>query len=228
VTARVAGRLAWSLWSVTVALFAAALVLTAVNQGAAVRAGDELALGLAFLCFATVGALVASRRPGNAVGWICGAIGLTSVLSVAPIEYARYAQAHPGSLPAAAAVGWPAMWAWYPTLGLMTTFLLLLFPTGRLPSRRWLPVAWLAGATIAGTCLATAVKPAPPDVGLPTNPLGVEQMARPAELVELTGFVLLALGAIASVASVVVPSAAPEGRSASSSSGSPTALVPWS
>jgi len=57
-------------------------------------------------------------------------------LAVAPIEYGHYALAHPGSLPAVATVGWPAMWAWYPALGLMAIVLLLLFPTGQLPSRR--------------------------------------------------------------------------------------------
>ena len=104
------------------------------------------------------------------MGWICCVIGLSVSLAVAPIEYGHYALAHPGSLPAAATLAWPAMWAYYPALGLMAIFLLLLFPTGQLPSRRWRPVAWAAGATITGMTLVAAVAPVPPDDGLPTIP----------------------------------------------------------
>jgi hypothetical protein len=204
VKAQTAARLAWSVWAATLALLAGALTLAAANQGSLPRLTDELGLALAFLCFATVGALIASRRRGNAVGWICCVIGLTASLSVAPVEYAKYALAHPGSLPAASTLLWPAMWAWYPTLGLMTTFLLLLFPTGHLPSRRWRPVAWAAGTTIVGTCLAAAVAPGPPDTGLPSSPLGIQQMAPAWELIEPIGLLLLGPLTLASAASLVV------------------------
>jgi hypothetical protein len=201
---RTAGRLAWSVWATTVALIVAALVLAVANQGARSRLADDLGLAFAFLCFATVGAFIASRRHGNAVGWICCTIGLTASLAVAPIEYGHYALAHPGALPAAVTLEWPAMWAWYPTLGLMATFLLLLFPTGHLPSRRWRPVAWTAGATITGMTLMAAVAPVPPDDGLPTNPLGIRQLARAWELTDSIGALLLGALAIASAASLVV------------------------
>jgi len=204
VKAQTAARLAWSVWAATLALLAGTLTLAAANQGSLPRLTDELGLALAFLCFATVGALIASRRRGNAVGWICCVIGLTASLSVAPVEYAKYALAHPGSLPAASTLLWPAMWAWYPTLGLMTTFLLLLFPTGHLPSRRWRPVAWAAGTTIVGTCLAAAVAPGPPDTGLPSSPLGIQQMAPAWELIEPIGLLLLGPLTLASAASLVV------------------------
>src|SRR4029453_16585570 len=94
-----AARLAWSVWAATVALLAVALALGAANGS--VRVGHA-ALGVAFLCFPTGGALIVSRRPGNAVGWICCAIGPGVALAVAPLEYATYAVAHPGSLPAPA------------------------------------------------------------------------------------------------------------------------------
>jgi hypothetical protein len=203
-TQQTAARLAWSVWAATVALLAGALVLAAANQGTRPRLGDDLGLAFAFLCFATVGAFIASRRHTNAVGWICCAIGLTISLAVAPIEYGHYALAQPGSLPAAATVGWPAMWAYYPALGLMATFLLLLFPTGQLPSRRWRPVAWAAGATITGMTLMAAVAPVPPDDGLPTNPLGIQQVARAWELTLSIGALLLGALAVASAASLIV------------------------
>jgi hypothetical protein len=199
-----AARLAWSVWATTLALLAGALVLAAANQGARPRLADDLGLAFAFLCFATVGAFIASRRHANAVGWICCAIGLTVALAVAPIEYGHYALAHPGSLPAAATVAWPAMWAFYPALGLMATFLLLLFPTGQLPSRRWRLVAWAAGATIIGMTLVAAIAPVPPDDGLPTNPLGIQQLARVWELTDSIGALLFGALAVASAASLVV------------------------
>jgi hypothetical protein len=105
-----AARLAWSIWAATLGLIVAALALAPANpEGLPV---GHVGLSVAFLSFATVGALVASRRPGNAVGWICCAIGLCVALAVAPLEYAIYAVTHPDSLPAPAWVGWPAMWAW--------------------------------------------------------------------------------------------------------------------
>jgi hypothetical protein len=197
-----AARLAWSIWVTTLVLIVAALALAAANPGGLPI--GYVGLSVAFLSSATVGALVASRRPGNAVGWICCAIGLGVALAVAPLEYVRYSVAHPSSLPAAAWIGWPALWAWFPAQGLMSTFLLLLFPTGHLPSRRWRPVAWAAGATIAGVSLVAAVAPEPLDEGLPPNPLGIQQMAAVYELAGPIAFLLLGVLGLASVASLVV------------------------
>jgi hypothetical protein len=197
-----AARLAWSIWAATLGLIVAALVLAPANpEGLPV---GHMGLSVAFLSFATVGALVASRRPGNAVGWICCAIGLCVALAVAPLEYAIYAVTHPDSLPAPAWVGWPAMWAWYPAQGLMSTFLLLVFPTGHLPSPRWWPVAWAAGATITAITLVAAVAPQPLEPGLPLNPLGIQQLAGVYELAASTAFLLLGVLGLASVASLVV------------------------
>jgi hypothetical protein len=199
---RTAARLAWSTWAATLGLIVAALALGLANPGGLPI--GHVGLSVAFLSSATVGALLAWRRPGNAVGWICCAIGLGVALAVAPLEYVRYAVTHPGSLPAPAWVGWPAMWAWYPAQGLMSTFLLLVFPTGHLPSRRWRPVAWAAGATITGVSLVAAVAPEPLDAGLPLNPLGIQQMAGVYELAGPIAFLLLGVLGLASVASLVV------------------------
>jgi len=84
-----AARLAWSVWTTTLALLAGVLVLAAANQGTRPRLADDLGLGFAFLCFATVGAFIASRRHTNAVGWICCAIGLTVPLCQPSVRQIR-------------------------------------------------------------------------------------------------------------------------------------------
>jgi len=94
--------------------------------------------------YSTVGAVVASRRPGNPVGWVLCSIGLSWGVAHFTSEYATYALlAAPGSLPDAEAAAWIYSWVWVPGLGIIV-FLPLLFPNGRLSSPRWRPFAWLS------------------------------------------------------------------------------------
>ena len=97
---------------------------------------------------ATVGALIATRRPRNPIGWILalGALSLSPVLAASPYAWVALT-AHPGSLPGgswAALVSslWPAFFAW----PLAVAFV---FPNGRLPSRRWRPYALFAAGSFA-------------------------------------------------------------------------------
>jgi hypothetical protein len=96
-----------------------------------------------------VGFVLASRRPGNVVGWIILSSGLAVGLGFFCERYGqRGLVAAPGSLPAARAAAWFLNWAWaIPLAGL--GFILLVFPTGRLRSRRWRPAAWFAAAVYA-------------------------------------------------------------------------------
>jgi hypothetical protein len=65
---------------------------------------------------------------------------------------------------------------WAPALGLLGTYLLMLFPDGRLPSRRWHPLAWLSGAVIISVSLTNALRPGRlPDLGGVPNPFGLEE-----------------------------------------------------
>jgi hypothetical protein len=114
---------------------------------------------LAFAAFMIVGLVIITHRPGNAIGWIFSAVGLLSATGWLAMEYAEYAYlTRPGSLPGAALAAWYAAWWWYPMLALIVVFTLLVFPTGRLLSARWRPVAMVAAIAAAGIILLTALQ----------------------------------------------------------------------
>jgi len=141
--------------------------------------GDSavLILLLPFLAFPVVGALIASRRPKNPIGWICLAVGIFWMLANLTSGYGTYGLlAKPGSVPFPAAVGSLGEWMWAPALGLLGIYLILLFPDGRLPSRRWRPLAWLSGAVIILVSVGSALTPGPmEDFPGIRNPFGLEE-----------------------------------------------------
>ena len=132
---------------------------------------------LPFLPFTIVGAVVASRRPTNPVGWISLAVGTLWLFNMIATYYLLYGLrvASPGSVPYPVAVGSLAEWLGPTAALLFGTFLLLLFPDGRLPSRRWRFVAWLCGLVIASSIILTMLNPGPLS-GLRNvnNPFGLE------------------------------------------------------
>ncbi len=201
--ARTAARLAWSVWAVSVVLLACAVALETASRHAPPGLNDS-SLILVFLCFATVGAVIASRRGSNAVGWLCCAIGLTAFFGAFSEEYGHYAVAHPGSLPASAAIAWPgSTWIWFATMGLVTSVLPLLFPTGRPPSPRWRPVVWAAAITLVAICLASGSTPGPLGDGMPANPFPLK-LAWADRFVDSIGLPVLGVLVLASAALVVV------------------------
>jgi hypothetical protein len=157
-----------------------------------------------------VGALVLAHRPGNAIGWIFSASALLAVTGQLAGQYAIYAYVtRPGSLPGATLAAWYGSWPWWLVLSLTLVFTPLLFPTGRLLSRRWWPVAWLAGlATLVLTALASVV----PELSLGTvpdqvvaNPIGVAVVGNPVESrVGLALTILLVVLAAAAFGSLVI------------------------
>jgi hypothetical protein len=93
--------------------------------------------------YAIVGWLIASRRPGNSIGWIFLAIALSLGGLVFATTYVRYGLVvAPGSLPFADVLSWVAGWAWAPGFTLLVTLSVLLFPNGKPPSPRWRPIIW--------------------------------------------------------------------------------------
>jgi signal transduction histidine kinase len=138
-------RVPWILFAFFVALAGTGVFLQELNE----RGGRDYYLLFAFIVFAGFGAFIASRVPRNPIGWLFMAVASLVALGFVGGEYAGYAlRTNPGSLPAPEWAAWFGEWTWIPAIGLMTTFLFLLFPDGRLPSRRWRPVAWFAGALL--------------------------------------------------------------------------------
>jgi hypothetical protein len=135
--------------AVSVALLAGGVALAYVDRHLVPVSGWDFSSVFeeaSFIAIPAVGFVLASRRPGNRVGWILLGSGLVLGLGFFCERYGqRGLVAAPGSLPAARAAAWFLNWAWaIPAAGL--AFTLLLFPTGRLRSRRWRPVAWFVAA----------------------------------------------------------------------------------
>jgi hypothetical protein len=118
--------------------------------------------------------VIVSRRPGNVIGWLCCAIGLCLSLSVFGSNDAQTTlAADPDRAPAGLLLMILGELGFVLSLGLLFTFVLLLFPSGRLLSRRWRPVAWTAGAALAAIAAGTVFQPGPMGPGLPANPVGI-------------------------------------------------------
>ena len=174
----IAAPLAWFMWALSVAFAMGGLLFLMLNGSFEHLLDESLGVDLATaVAFPTVGAIIASRQSGNAVGWIFCAIGLGGGASIFFSEYGIYALVtNPGSLPAGVIATWIGTWVWLPSITLTMMFLLLLFPHGRLLSPRWRPVAWLAAAvTIAGSAFLALAPWDLLDPGVPApNPFEIE------------------------------------------------------
>jgi hypothetical protein len=178
-----ASWLAWSLAALSVIMFVAAIALHVLARSVD-SPGEWNTLGavgrvlsfLPFLAFPLVGALVASRRPRNWVGWILLSDGLLWTFGTVLDSYRVYGLARPGSVPFPVAIYALSQWLWVPSVGLFAVYLILLFPDGRLPSRRWRPLAWFSGAVMALLSAGLVLSPGPLSgfEGV-RNPFGLEQ-----------------------------------------------------
>jgi len=194
-------RLAWTVFSVYAALAATALVLSALGR---VTFGEAF-VGLPLLAFALVGALVASSRRGNAVGWLFLALAIAAVAHTFVEGYLK-ASDDPDRLPAATLAGWYDSWGWYVWMTLGAIFVPLVFPDGRLPSPRWRPLLGLAVAGAIIACASTALMPGELDVARldKDNPFGIPGATGALDAAEIAAVVLIALGFATAAAALVV------------------------
>jgi hypothetical protein len=153
-SARTAPRVAGCVAAGSLALMAGGLILAYVDRHlvpAGVTSWDvsDVFGDVMNMAIPVMGFVLASRRPGNRIGWLALAAGLTLGLGRFADQYEQRALvAAPGSVPAGLTALWVSAWIWPISLALVA-FSFLLFPTGRLRSRRWRPAAWFVGAVFA-------------------------------------------------------------------------------
>ncbi|MDQ6873646.1 MAG: hypothetical protein M3042_01080 [Actinomycetota bacterium] len=168
--------LPWLLWALSMVLLAAGLWLAGIQAAGSSSPGFPGwgAVSLNVLAFAGVGAVIASRRPENAIGWLFVAVGAASALQLVTAEYATYNHyVLRDRLWGTAATAWVSQVSVAALFGVLP-FVLMLFPDGHLLSHRWRLAAWLAGAAAICSVVAVAIKPGVlgNTVGIP-NPLAV-------------------------------------------------------
>ena len=180
------------------------------------------------LTFSVVGAIVASRHPRNTIGWLFCGTGLVESLISFTGGYAElWLASGYGAKTLAEAAAWFSSWSWIPLVYVPTSFLLLLFPDGRLPSPRWRPVAWCAVLGIVGFVAGVALEPGPlEDYPQIVNPYSVDSPIL--EVVGLVGVIVAGGSMVASAVSLLVRMRRAGDGSASRSNGSPTGARWWS
>jgi hypothetical protein len=151
-------------WTAIQSLFLVVLLVltraTPIPRGAVPRAMDAAWVLVLLVILCTMGALIVARRPANLIGWSFVAAGLGLAFSAFATEHAIYALlTDPGALPGAAWLAWISSWLTIPAIYSAFVALVLLFPTGRLLSPRWRPVAWLVVGWIAGVTVGNFTSP---------------------------------------------------------------------
>ncbi len=204
------GRLAWLLVALIVTLAAAALLLSLrfsfVTGDTRTLLSHQSMSPLGAAVYGILGALVISHRPKNPIGWILLVVGLLEVLSSFAAAYHMFGSVLWGSasFPGAAFAAWLNTWVWVPAIFLPTTFVFLLFPNGKLPSRRWQPIAWVAALSIVAIVISLALHPGPVESwGIGPNPLGFDVAPAFLEGVLNGATLLLILVVIVSVAALI-------------------------
>jgi MFS family permease len=199
---------AWSMLAIYVACQVIGLPLSVANGNIQRRLGFYVALTLAFTTFMVVGAVIVAHRPGNAIGWLFSAIGLLTATGGLAVDYAQYAYVtRPGSLPGALLAAWYQWW-WLPMFALILVVTPLLFPTGRLLSARWRPLAVAAAAATAAIAVLGALQPTLTLQSVDytvRNPIGLTGVPDPEEgAFGIVVFGVLAICAVAALISLVL------------------------
>jgi hypothetical protein len=204
--------LAWTLWALAIpAGFAVVVWLDQLLRQAGrpdlgLLTPNQYAYVLTLVSAATVGAVLASRRPRHPVGWLLLALGLSVVAAGVAQGYAGYGlQVRPGSLPGAR---WVALYSDAPGIiwPALVGFILLLTPTGSLPSPRWrwwanvtaaVPVVFLLGQPLSAGLLGG------PDESV-TSPLAVPGLAGLVLVASIAALIFSQLAVLVDVASLVM------------------------
>jgi hypothetical protein len=217
-------RLAWVICGLTVAAAVAVVVIAIADPNASgpthtspsgPTAHDKpqggyvpyaVLTAIVFSTFAGVGAVVAARRPRNAVGWLIGVAALLWTLAVLSNGvYWHMAFGRPDAPAASDLVAWAGTWTFVPAFVILLGLVPLLFPTGAPPGRRWRVVGWTAVVAGGVATVSTALAPGPLDTSdypWVDNPLGIEGLGL--RTVADVSFVPAGLAALAALVSLVV------------------------
>ena len=211
-SSRAASWLAWTLVVLSLALLLGGIALSRVASSTVpdLRFGAETADGsvvadlVTLLTFSIVGAIIASRHPRNAIGWLFCSVGVTIGLNSFAGDYTEFWLATGfGTRSLGETAAWFASWLWILLIYVPTSFVLLLFPDGRLPSPRWRPVAWAAALGTAGGVVGFALEAGPlGDFPQIVNPYGVDGSA--VGIVGVAGGIVAAGAMVASAVSLIV------------------------
>ena len=208
---RTAAWLAWTLWALSIVSALAATIFVVGDWSIRHQVQPNFSIvdalfNLMPLAFSTVGALIAARHHKNPIGWIFSGIGLNfALVSFADGYVVHTLYAVPGSLPAGAFLAWFSTWMGGPTSLIPFVLLFLLFPNGRLLSRRWRILAWLLVPIFVALLFQAIVTPGPvlqyPSV---VNPFGIDALGGLAERIEGTTILLLLAGGLAAAVSMIL------------------------
>jgi hypothetical protein len=207
VRGRSADRLAWLLYVV-----ALALVGLAVGLWLVVHRPVAGAVGYAYwregmvttLAYATVGALITTRRPEHPVGWLFLGAGLVGAAQLATGEFAAAFLAASGPSVSVGVAAWASSLFQLVVVGMLVC-LLLLFPTGRPPSRRWWLLVWVVAAGVVLFSVGAGLAPARyQDFPGVENPFGIAGLATVLGWVDGVGGVLFVAGFLGALASLVI------------------------
>jgi hypothetical protein len=195
-------RLSAALAGVSLAFVAISLVILVVevdrgwipiDQPGVAQTG--IGVAILALSFPLLGWVILRRLPTNRLGWVYAAIGAWQAVNQLASAYSTLAfWIASGDLPLAAELSWVAVWAWVPGFALFSTLGILLFPTGRLPSRRWWPV--VAVAALSLVFLLVPAVAAWPYRGLALEQANALGMQPPADPTLTTAFAIQAVGQV--------------------------------
>jgi signal transduction histidine kinase len=206
-----AAWIAWTLWVLALSLSLATLLLLVTNR--------SWWNATAWFALSTTGAVIASRRSANPIGWLYCAMGFLGALTTFAQQYAlRGLVDHPGSLPGAVYVAWLERWSFWFVFPAGIALVLLLFPTGRPASPRWRPLVWISltcallmvvGSMFAPGRMGDALRPPSgpgADFGV-QNPFGIGAPGGVFDLADGTGrivaFLMILIAAVGLVIRLV-------------------------
>ena len=144
-----AQRVALIAWSISISLISAATVLWFLGGGNLLQYAHIIVIGIAFGLYSTIGALIVWQRPRNTIGWILCAIGIGTGITDFSGAYTAYGMAKGHlPLPGTEVFNWLGNTVWPVNWVLFLVFLPLLFPNGRLLTRHWRIIGWLAAVLV--------------------------------------------------------------------------------